>query len=571
MKVLQRRAMTAVALTFGLGAPAMLMAQQRGPSPDTPRLLVAVFEGNDRLAGVQVADAIRARITSSVNPRFLYVIPKNDITSYLESSGYRADSSLGPADLKELAKLLRADEVLFGHVTRTAAGLKVEPRLLLAYDVALAQPLPALDVANPNDVARPTERSLNEARKQLDDNQDCMNAIRDKQFMKAVASANAGIQKYPQATLSRLCLATAFQAMKLPADSVLRVTNEVRQLDPRNSLALRLAFGAYQEKGDAENSVRTLVNLLALEPTNSSLQAQVVSELAKLGQPEVALPIVDTLLLQNPMDPMLLRQKWLLSLAVAAAADSARAPALFARAVTAGEAMVRTDTSLADSTYFSRQLAAAAGESPQRAVEFSSRAVQKFPNNKEFWAIKAQMERKAGQLQMAEQSIRRTLSIDPSFPNARLLQAQLFIEMNMPDSAVAITRAAVANGEDPKTWGAMLLAPTQAALKTAQETKNMAMYERALTLAEESDKLSPSATAKFFIATSAFTIGVDALQAAQRPKSCALARKAQDMLVKTQINMPGGGSIDPQTAGQVMGYVGQFAPSADQMVKAYCK
>ncbi|HYC50818.1 MAG TPA: hypothetical protein VEB19_06910, partial [Gemmatimonadaceae bacterium] len=411
---MQRRAMAAVALTLGvLGAPAALMAQSRGPTPDTPRLLVAVFAGNDRLAGVEAADAIRNRISNSVNPRYLYVIPKADITNYLESSGYKADSSLGPTDLKELGRLLRADEILFGIVTRGPNGLKVEPRMLLARDPSVAQPLPAMTVAKPNDVARDVERNFNEARKQLEDNRACENALRDQKFPAAVAAANAGIAKYPNATIARTCLASAYQAMKLPPDSILRVAEEIRRLDPRNSWGHRFAFGAYQSKNEPENAVRALITLLSLEPTNSTLQGQVVAELAKLGKPEVAIPLVDTLLMQNPGDPQLLRQKWLLHLAAAAAADSATAPGLFEQAVAAGEAMVRVDTTLADSVYYSRQLAAAASASAQRGAEFAARAVQRFPNNAEFWAIKAQVERKAGQLQMAEQSIRRAISIDP--------------------------------------------------------------------------------------------------------------------------------------------------------------
>src|SRR5947208_1810514 len=117
---MQRRVAIADALTLGiLSAPAALHAQTTrglGPNPDTPRLLVAVFASNDRSSGVQAADAIRSRVQSAANIKQLYVIPKNDITSYLESSGYKADSSLGPTDLKELAKLLRADEVLSGSV-----------------------------------------------------------------------------------------------------------------------------------------------------------------------------------------------------------------------------------------------------------------------------------------------------------------------------------------------------------------------------------------------------------------------------------------------------------------------
>jgi len=583
VKEMQRRAVTAVALTMLSGAPAALMAQTRGPTADTPRLLVAVCASSDRMSGVQASDAMRTRIQNASNIRYLFVIPRADITNYLESSGYKADSALGPSDLRELAKLLRADEVISCTVTRTAAGLRIEPRLLLARDVSWAQPLPVAEAANPADASRAIERSLTEARKQMADQKTCWNQLLAGAHDKAIAAANAGIAKYPNATIARLCLASVYQAMKAPPDSVLRVVQEIRRIDPKNSFALRLAYGAYSAKDEPENAVRALVALMALEPTNTTLQGQVITELAKLGKPSVALPIVDTLLAQNPGDPQLLRQKWLLTLASVAAADTgAPRTALIESAIATGQSMIRMDTTLADSVYFSRQIAVATAltSQPQKAVEIASLAVRKYPNNPEFWALKANAERKAGQLQMAQQSMARALAIDPKYPNGNLFLAQVNVEMNQADSAVAIARRAVTAGEDPKTWGAFLLGPTQMLVKQAQATDSVFYWERAAALAQEADRLSPSAPSKFLVGVSTFQVGVDALRKAdaeqrlRRPdkaKICALSRTAQDMFVLTQTTMPGGGSVDPKVAGQVLGVVNQYGEPIEQMIKQNCK
>lgn len=584
MKLMQRRATIAVALALGsLSAPTVLAAQSSrasAPNADTPRLLVAVFASNDKTSGVLAADAIRARVQSGTNVKQLYVIPKTDITNYLESSGYKADSSLGATDLKELAKLLRADEVLSGIVTRTPTGLRIEPRLMLARDVSFAQPLPAVEAGSAGDAARQIEKSLIEARKQLPDNRLCENGIRDQQFDKAIASAKAGILKYPNATIARLCLASAYQQMKAPPDSVLRVTDEIRRLDPKNSFALRLAFTAHGAKGEPEKAVAALIGLLALEPNNPTLQSQVIAELAKLRQPEKALPIIDTLLMQNPGDPQLLKQKWQLTLQAAVNADSTMRPGLLARALAAGEEMVRADTTLADSTYYERQIIAANAMIPPRGLEFASRATQKFPNSATFWALRASAERKAGQLQMAMQSEKRALSIDPKLPNGNLMVAQLYLEMNQADSAVAAARRAVAAGEDPKTWGQFLLGPTQATFKQGQSTDSVVYFERTLALAQESDRLGPTPASKFFVGLASFQIGIDALRQAdplqrqRRPdkaRICALGRKSQDMFLLTQTNMPAGGSLDANTARTVLGAVSQYAPAADQIVKQNCK
>jgi tetratricopeptide (TPR) repeat protein len=593
VKVMQRRATIAVALTLGvLSAPVALQAQinRQVPDANTPRLLVAVFASNDKLTGVQIADAVRSRITTNVNVKTLYAIPRTDINNYLESSGYKADSALGPSDLKELAKLLRADEVFGGTVTKTATGIRVEPRLMLARDVSYAQPLPMVEAANANDAAKAIEKSLGDARKQMADYKACWAAVNARQFDKAVAAANAGIVKYPQATIARLCLASAYQGMNLPADSVLRVTDEIRRIDPKNSFVLRIAYGAYKAKADSaaarnntdvaaaanEQAVRTLVQLLALEPNSPNLADDVIAALARLGKPAIAIPIVDTLLLSSPGDAKLLQSKWRLAL-LASATDTATKAKYLAMAVSAGEEMVRADTTLADSAYFARQIIAANAMTPPRGAEFASKAVQRFPNIADFWALKANAERKAGQSQMALQSMQRAISLNPQTQNANLFLAQTFVDLNQVDSAVAISRRAVASGEDKRTWGAFLIGPTQSAWKEAEARKDSghvihnAALLKVLALAEESDKLSPTEFSAFFAGVSAFFYGFNNLQDAQKPKSCDMAKIAQDMFGKVQIYMPRGGKVDANTAKQLLQYTSQYAPSADQMVKQYCK
>jgi hypothetical protein len=149
--------------------------------------------------------------------------------------------------------------------------------------------------------------------------------------------------------------------------------------------------------------------------------------------------------------------------------------------------------------------------------------------------------------------------------------------MEQPDTAVAIAQAAIAAGEDPKDWAAFLLTPTQWAFRKAQETRLPEDFRRALAFAQESEKLAPSPHAKFFIGVSSFSIGIDALRAisdsargAPRPERCGLARTAQEMMLLTQINMVGGGPVDPNTASTILRHVATYAPAADQMVRQLC-
>ena len=621
--LMQRRALNAVALALGVVcAPSLVEAQSNRnlPGADTPRLLVVVFHSPNRALGVEVADAIRQRMTTQMVARVLYIIPREQMVNFLESSGYKADSSLGATDLKELAKGLRADDLLGGEVTKNGTALRFVPRLMLASDPSIGQPLPAFETTSLSDASRQIERSYQDARKQLADERACKNHIRDGAIDKAIVTAKAGIVKYPNAVIARLCLANAFQYNKM-WDSVLAVTDAIRKLDQQSKLANMFAFTAYKEKADAEPdaakalpfreaSVNLLVALIAIDPFNQSLQNNVISELAKLGKPAMAIPIVDQLLKQNPGDPPMLRTRWQLIGADAAAADSATKIAKIERYIAAGEDMAKSDTTLADSTYYFRQVAASMIASPQKGIEWTSRAVAKYPTNQDYWWYKARLEQRGGQIPAASQSLSRLLVLNAKYPNATVMLGQLYLDQKMNDSAIAVARRAVANGEPKTTWGQFLLAPTQAAyqraaasdsiaradtLNAAKRTQATADYEATLALAQEADKMNPTPQAYFFSGVASFQIGYAAVNAAQasgaasapatkgtpsraqrnaqaaaRAKACELAKRATDMFLLTMTNMPKGGSVSPATAQQLLGFTPQLSTAADQMTKAYC-
>jgi predicted Zn-dependent protease len=591
---MQRRATAALALTFGcLGAADALEGQSvrtTGPAPDTPRLLVAVFSSADNLTGFQASNAIRTRISNSFTPRQLYVTPWETIDGFLKSSGYKSDSALGSSDLKELGRAMRADEILMGSVTKTGAGLRMEPRLARQTAIDQTQPLPVVEVTKPEDGARLIEKSYTDARKQLPHVRNCENAIRDNQLPKAIAMARQGITAYPNATIARLCLAQAFYNGR-QFDSALTVIDEIKRLDPKNSFVFRLAFLSYRDKKEDSLAIVSLVALSKLDPS-PGLNQEIINILATSGKPTMALPIIEDMLGSSPGDPQLLRQKWFLLLAAAqAATDSVARNTLLAQAMTAGEVMVRGDTAQADSTYFARQMAAAsASGNTQKQIEYASLATQKWPNRVDLWNIRGQAERRAGQLQMALQSFNRALAIDPKYPGLSLFVGQIFVDMNMPDSAVALARRMVAAGDSAKTWGQFLLSPARALLTEAQKSKNPEEFRRILALSQEADKLAPIPTSAFFIAISAHYITADLLEKIQplvteyqadktterqrtalRTRICPMAKEAQEMILLVQTNMGRGGSIQPQTAGQILTqWIPSVSPYVDQVVSNIC-
>jgi tetratricopeptide (TPR) repeat protein len=563
VKATQRRGLQVAGLIaasmVGVAAPAAAQTGGRTVEPDA-RILVATFRSTDRGLGVQGADAIRSRVSQEVPQKQLLVIRKEDINGTLQASGYAADSALSPSDMKELAKLMRADEILDGIVTRTPEGVRVDARLMLARDVGLAQPLPPATARNVGDAARQIARDLKEARKQLAANKRCENHLRERQFDQAIAAAREGIAAYPQATLARLCLVSALAEQKAQPDVVIASGNEVLAIDPNSRIALGLVYAAQQAKGDNEAAVATLMRLQKADPSNVQLQQEVARRLALLDA-DKALPVLQPLVEQNPGDIELMKLLWAIQL---------RAQR-YKEAVQTGEQLARLDTAVIDTTWFTRMIAAYSADSqPQRAAEVAGRAVQKYPQSANAHAVFAQTLRRAGQLQQAAEHYAQAVRLDPKVEPGYVALIVTQCELNQSDAAFSSGDAAIRAGIDKATVGNALMGCAAPAMRAAQEQKTRAAWQRAYDISNRIDRVAPSANSKFFVGVSSFQVGLDALQNLNKSRSCAEVELIENMWAASQIAMPQGASVDRNAAGQIMGVIQQYSKNVADAKKSVC-
>jgi tetratricopeptide (TPR) repeat protein len=559
-RVLQVAGLVAVS-AVGVATPVVAQGGGRTVEPDA-RILVATFRSTDRGLGVAGADAVRSRVSQEVPQRQLLVIRKEDINGTLAASGYAADSALSPSDMRELAKLMRADEILDGTVTKTADGVRVDARLLLARDVSLAQPLPPASARNVGEAARQISRDLKEARKQLAANKKCENHLRERQYDQAIAAAREGIAAYPQATLARLCLLSALadSARGTPPDQIIAAGNEVLAIDPTSRIALGILFAAQERKGDAEGAIATLMRLQKADPTNVQLQSDIARRLAILD-PEKALPVLQPMIDQNPGDVELMKLFWAIQLRAQRYKDAVRT----------GEALARLDTTVVDTTWFTRMIAAYSADSqPQRAAEIAGRAVQRYPQSANAHAVFAQTLRRAGQLQQAAEHYRQAVQLDPKVEPGYLALIVTQCELNQADAAFASGQAAIGAGLDKATIGNALMGCAAPAMRAAQDQKTRAAWQRAYDISNRIDQVAPSANSKFFVGVSAFQVGLDALQNLNKSKSCAEAELIENMWAASQIAMPQGASVDRNAAGQIMGVIQQYSKNVADAKKQLC-
>lgn len=573
VKVSHRSALQAAGLAAALvvaTVPSVARAQrQQVPGPDTKRVLVTAFRG-DVEGGLRVADEIRNRVSSDYNIKTLMPNSKKDIEATLQQSGYRPDSALGANDKKELAKLLRADEVIDGTVTKTAAGYRVDARMFLARDAALGQPLVNVESNNLGDVAKQIVREYDNARKQLQANQDCENAIRAGKPMEAIAAARRGIAAYPNATLARLCMAQAYQSYKTTADSngtwrdsVISVTKQITAIDKQSKIAYTLQYEAYKAKNDTANTLPALLNIMNADPTNTTLREQVISEVVNSGKANLAIPMAKQLVADNPGDPQYARTYWLVL----------RAARNFKESVPAGIAYAALDSAAADSNYYFRQVQDLAADSAfAKAAEFAATGAAKYPRSASLLLMKAQNERRAGQLPAAKATLERALQVDPKVSGANLLLAQISADVGASADAIKAVQADVAADPSNKERDAQfLLGLGNAAYRAANTSKKAEDFKKALTFLQASDAMNATPNAKFLVSVSAFSLLQQSAAELQKSKTCNDAKESAEYLALVNTNMPAGGSVSPDAAKQILGAVGQYQAFVDASVKRYCK
>jgi tetratricopeptide (TPR) repeat protein len=579
VKSTQRHVAAAAGFLAASLASTPLLAQiaaQRGgpPGADTPYILIATFASADRMLGVNAADEVRKRIQSEHTQKELYVVPKTSINSTLEASGYRPDSALNASDLMELSKQLHGEYVLDGKASKSpSGGVRIESKILMRTGTqTVAQPLPAVDGKDAGDAAKGVEKAIADALKAMKPYKDCISDLRTGKYDIAAKDAHLGIAAYANSSLSRLCLLNAYSSAKMPPDSIINAANAVLAIDKSSMISLSNLADAYLAKGDTAKAIETNLAIYRNDPSNSAIAQSIVQQLAQSGAPDKALPIIDSLLKDNPADPGMLRQKWLLQL---------RAK-MYKQALATGEELIKADTTQATLDYYNRQIGAAQSDSNAAAVQqIAVRAQQKFPNDASFPLLLAQNYRKAGQLQQALASARRATEIDPKSANAWLFAIVTASDLKMNDSASSWAQKAIAAGVDKTTLGTALLGPASDAVKKAQASKSREDWLAALSASESVDAVAPTQNSKFYIGVSSFSAAQDVMNEVStltkskkkddQAQACTNAKQAEDLLAKTSLAMPAGGKVDPAIAGQILGAVGQYTEYIAQVKKAFCR
>ena len=296
--------------TFALSAPVPVHAVQvrynAAPCNDAPFLLITYVKVPDKHIADKANQSLRGSIDAKTSRKDLCIIAKDKMDAQLQASGFHTDEPISAVDAAALGGVLRADFSLQAGLAAKGTTFQFDGTLVLPRDIYYRETFtsadPGASMASAGDFFA---LKLKDVLKQMPHQEKCYNLRREGKFAEAEAEAKAGIASYPEAVISRLCLAATLQEGKKSPDDVLAVVKEVLKRDSLNIRALTQAYTAYDAKKDAAMFTHYASQVISLDPTNPQVEA-IVDALIGYNKTAEALGILDRSLREDPDNKQLL-------------------------------------------------------------------------------------------------------------------------------------------------------------------------------------------------------------------------------------------------------------------------
>ena len=594
-------------------------ARTAQPAANAPRLMVAnpfAFAPGDSAAAVRIGSAVRGQLKDIVARNFT-VVEQTQMNDALKQYGYPIDAILSPPLATTLAKNIQARVILTSTMAKADGGrTAITARLIGVNDdagnvVSLTQE----QGQTPDDFGKRIAKAFEPAVKSLPDAKACVDQQGTK-VDKAQDAANKAIKTLPNHGLAHFCLAQIARAQKKPGDVVKHLQASVKG-DPLSLPAWTALAEHYQAANDTANTLVAFRQKLRVAPTNQALRERLFKYFLASGHPETARDVADEGLRLDPYNADLYDLK---SNACLFLSD-------FKCAVDALETMYATDSTKADTLFFSKiSVAAQEGKDATRLVKWSQIGSRKYPDNPTLLRYLNTGYALSGQTDSVIAVTNRIIAKDTTETGveAALAAAKTLIVPPAPDSATqrpagtstpAPRRDSVAAGardtmsaaaaRDTTTTGAttdtsgftprgkeavpflefvikygdaqrkeqaaaLLYTGAAPLLQQPQDLQGAEQLLRlAVQSANPSGKVYPAANYLLGLATLFQVPQID--PQAEKQKSCDLAKQEQALLAASDSALTAGRSVNPEAVDKNLGIIKKYNPRIASMLKAYCK
>jgi tetratricopeptide (TPR) repeat protein len=609
-----------IALSVGLlSAPLAAQGIPRGSRTsqtvaNAPRLMVAnpfAFAPGDSANAVRIGSAMRQEIKDIVGRNFT-VIEQSQMNDALKQYGYPIDAILSPPLATTLAKNIQA-RVIVTATLASAAGARptVTARLIgVNDDAGNVVTLTQAPGQSPDDFGKKIAQALQPAVKSLPDAKECVDQQATKAD-KAQAAAQKAIKALPNHGLAHFCLAQIGKAQKKSSEVVSHLQSAVKG-DPLSLPAWTALAEQYQAANDTANTLVAFSQMLRVAPTNQALRERLFKYFLASGHPETARQVADEGLKLDPNNADLYDLK---SNACLFLGD-------FKCAVDALETMYATDSTKADTLFFSKiSVAAQEGKDATRLVKWAQIGTRKYPDNRTLLRYLNTGYAMSGQTDSVISVTNRIIAKDTTetgveaalaAAKALVLPPEKDTTAKRPGSAHPDTSKGTTGGDtskasrgadstagggsdsngftprskeavpflefvikhgdpDAKEKAAVLL--YSAATPLLQQPQDLQGAEQILRMAvgaaNPSGKVYPASNYLLGLALLFQVPQIDPVT--EKQKSCDGAKQEQTLLAGADSALTAGRSVNPEAVQKNLDIIKKYNPRIASMLKAYCK
>jgi tetratricopeptide (TPR) repeat protein len=562
-----------------------------------PRFMVAnpfAFASTDSAPAVQIGSAMREEMKGVVGRDF-QVIEQTQMNDALKQYGYPVDAILSPALATTLAKNIQARFVVNSTMAKGDGGrYTVSARLVgVSDDAGNVVTLSQNAGESAQAFGKRLASALQPAVKSLPDAKACIDQRTAKPDKAADAAAKA-IKVLPNHGLAHYCLALIAMDKKAPRGEVVKHLQASTKGDPQSLPVWTALATQYQAANDTVNTLVAFKEMLRVAPTNQKLRQELFKYFLQSGHPETALDVADQGLKIDPYNADLYDLK----------SNACLFLSNFKCAVDALETMYATDSTKADTLFFTKISAAAAeGQAPDtaklltsartqadtqkvladaaaggmpdtlRLKKWAMAGVRKYPNNATLLGYLNKAYSLTGQVDSVVSVTNRIMAKDTTAIVPALSAAKSLIDAKRPKEALPFLDFAIKHGDPQAKENAAALLYTGAAplLQQPQDLVGASeLLRMAVASANPTGKVYPAANYLLGLATLFQVPQID--PQAEKQKSCDLARQEETLLAESDSALTAGRTVNPEAVDKNLGIIKQYKPRIASMLKAYkCK
>jgi tetratricopeptide (TPR) repeat protein len=531
-----------------------------------PRFMVAnpfAFAPADSGPAVQIGSGMREQMKDVVGRDF-QVIEQTQMNDALKQYGYPIDAILTPALATTLAKNIQARFVVNSTMAKGDGGrYTVTARLVgVSDDAGNVVTVTQNAGESPQAFGKRLAAALQPAVKSLPDAKACIDQRTTKPDKAADAAAKA-IKALPNHGLAEYCLALLATDKKAPRAEIVKHLQASTKGDPLSLPVWTALASQYQAANDTANTLVAFKEMLRVAPTNQKLRQELFKYFLQSGHPETALEVADQGLKIDPYNADLYDLK----------SNACLFLSNFKCAVDALETMYATDSTKADTLFFTKISAAAAeGEKPDtaRLLKWAQLGVRKYPDNPTLLGYLNKGYSLSGQVDSVVAVTNRIMAKDTTAIVPALSAAKSLIDAKRPKDALPFLDFAIKHGDPQAKENAAALLYTGAAplLQQPQDLQGASqLLQLAVAAANPTGKVYPAANYLLGLATLFQVPQID--PQAEKQKSCDLVRQEDSLLTVSDSALTKGQAVNPQAVEKNLGIIKQYKPRIASMRKAY--